>query len=297
MTMRTYNYIKGVVWALALLALSACSDNNGLIADSSSGVKMTFYPALSGKFGTRAIGDASGIDRLTVAVYEGAEAVEKVFSVSEDWNTVQTEGITLTLVEGRPYKLLFWADNSDNTAYALTEDGAVSVDYTDYAGGGFGKMEELDAFYGVSYISTGAANGGTRQIVLTRPFAQLNFADKGTEPMDGCQAAVTFHSIPTVFNPFTGEVSLTDAGNDGDEVTFLFDDFPEEPLVVDGTACRYMSSNYLFAPATGNVPVSVTFELWQGGDVVNRLEFNGDKAIPLEMNTKTNVIGMLLKNM
>ena len=291
--------LKGMAGALAFLALAACSHNETPLSAGDEPVSVTFLPALCDGLDTRAMGDATGIDQLTVAVYEGSETLSQAFTVSEDWETVQKEGITLTLVEGRSYQILFWAADKECSAYALTEDGTVSVDYTAYTEGGFARMEEMDAFYATSYIEAGKTPGRPTQIELTRPFAKLNFADKGTATLQGvCRAVVTFHSYPTAFRPFTGEVILTEATRAEDEVTFRFADFPAETLTVDGEACRYVASNYLFAPAGGTTTVTATFELQRiaDGTVINRLEFKDENALLLEQNKKTNVVGTLNNN-
>lgn len=291
--------LKGMAGALAFLALAACSHNETPLSAGDEPVSVTFLPALCDGLPTRAMGDATGIDQLTVAVYEGSETLSQAFTVSEQWETVQKEGITLTLVEGRPYQILFWATDKDCTAYTLTKDGTVSVDYSDYTEEGFARMEEMDAFYATSYIEAGKIPARPTQIELTRPFAKLNFADNSTASLQGVRrAVVTFHSYPTAFRPFTGEVVLTEATRAEDEVTFSFTDFPDEPLTVEGETYHYVSGNYLFAPAGGTTTVAATFELQQvaDGTVINRLEFRDENALLLEQNKKTNVVGTLNNN-
>ena len=41
----------------------------------------------------------------------------------------------------------------NGSAYELTENGTVTVDYNDYLDGGFAKMEELDAFCATSSVT------------------------------------------------------------------------------------------------------------------------------------------------
>lgn len=293
--MKSYRHITSLILAFVILSFSACSNDDYLLPEDGKNVSVTFRPTLGGDLNTRAIGDASSIDRLQVVVYEGSVTLSKTFSFSEQWYNVERNGITLTLIEGRSYKILFWADDEDNSVYTLTDEGKVSVNYTDYVNGGFSKMEEMDAFYGVvSEITVGSQkieDKGT--ITLTRPLAQLNFADNTTNPQQGThKAVVTFHSIPKSFNPFSGEVSLSDT----EDVTFTFTDFPEENLNLNGTPNYYVSCNYLFAPTTGTISVSATLDLQQSdGTSINKFEFKGDKAIALENNKKTNVLGAIVQ--
>ena len=288
--MKPYQYIISLVLAFAVLSLSTCSNDDYLLQTEGENVSITFRPTLGGELSTRAIGDAAGIDRLTVAVYEGSQALSKKFSFSEDWDIVQRDGIALTLIEGRSYTILFWAENGGNSAYTITDDGRITVNYDNYIEEGFAKMEEMDAFFGTSSITVGTQkveDNGT--ITLSRPLAQLNFADNATQPKMGThKAVVTFHSIATAFNPFTGTVEMSDT-----DKTFVFTDFPKETLSVEGSTYYYLSSNYLFAPQTGTINISATIDLQNtDGTSIKTIELSG---ITLEKNKKTNVTGSIIQ--
>ena len=288
--MKPYQYIISLVLAFAVLSLSTCSNDDYLLQTEGENVSITFRPTLGGELSTRAIGDAAGIDRLTVAVYEGSQALSKKFSFSEDWDIVQRDGIALTLIEGRSYTILFWAENGGNSAYTITDDGRITENYDNYIEEGFAKMEEMDAFFGTSSITVGTQkveDNGT--ITLSRPLAQLNFADNATQPKMGThKAVVTFHSIATAFNPFTGTVEMSDT-----DKTFVFTDIPKETLWVEGSTYYYLSSNYLFAPQTGTINISATIDLQNtDGTSIKTIELSG---ITLEKNKKTNVTGSIIQ--
>ena len=288
--MKPYQYIRSLILALAILSLSACSNDDYLLQTEGESVSITFRPTLGSELSTRAIGDATGIDRLTVAVYEGTQTLSKKFSFSEDWEIVKRNGIALTLIEGHSYKILFWAENSENSAYTITDNGRIIVDYDDYINGGFAKMEEMDAFLGISSITVGSQkveNNG--EIKLSRPLAQLNFADNATQPEVGThKTIVTFHSIASSFNPFTGAVEMSNT-----DQAFVFTDFPTETLMVEGSTYYYLSSNYLFAPQTGTVNISATIDVQNtDGTSIKTIELSG---ITLEKNKKTNVTGSIVQ--
>ena len=288
--MKPYQYIRSLILAFAVLSLSACSNDDYLLQTEGESVSITFRPTLGSELNTRAIGDATGIDCLTVAVYEGTQTLSKKFSFSEEWDIVKRNGIALTLIEGHSYKILFWAENSENSAYNITDDGRVVVDYDDYINGGFAKMEEMDAFFGISSITVGSQkveNNG--EIKLSRPLAQLNFADNATQPEIGThKTIVTFHSIASSFNPFTGAVEMSNT-----DQAFVFTDFPTETLMVEGSTYYYLSSNYLFAPQTGTVNISATIDVQNtDGTSIKTIELSG---ITLEKNKKTNVTGSIVQ--
>ena len=290
--MKIYRYIGYLFFAFAASIMSACTDED-MLGQSGDSVNITFRPSLGGELNTRAIGDATGIDQLVVAVYEGNGTLSKTFSYSEDWNTVQQDGITLSLIEGRTYNIIFWAQDADNKAYSLTYDGKISVNYEEYLNDGFSQMEQLDAFYATATVTVGAQkveDKGT--IYLTRPLAQVNFADNTTKPVQEThKAVVTFHRFPSSFDPFSGMVTMSES-----DMSFIFKDFPEEEtLNINNSSYYYVASNYLFAPAEGTTSIEATLDLQQiDGTSINTFEFSGEKAITLEKNKKTNVLGAIV---
>lgn len=308
--MQSHHYTKYIVLVCAALMSFACSHDELLQPTDSVKSSLTFHPTLGGALDTRAIGDATGIDQLIVGVYEGSGTLSKKLSYSDSWTNVQANGITLSLIEGRTYKLVFWAQHSSNTAYELTDDGQITVDYTDYLNGGFAKMEELDAFCATATVTVGASPNEQKTITLSRPLAQLNFADKTTQPDPAAhRSIVTFHSIPTALNPFTDAVTMTNAEDDGDDLAFTFADYDHlqnngtvETLPVEDengivSNYYYVSCNYLLAPATStNSKVAVTLEMQQpDGIPIQQFEFKDDKAIVIERNKKTNAFGALVQ--
>lgn len=277
-----------------VLSFSACSNDDYLQQTMGENVSVTFRPTLNGELNTRSIGDATGIDRLTVAVYEGSQTLSKKFSFTEDWDIAQRNGITLTLIEGHSYKILFWAEDSENSAYNLTNDGKITVDYGDYINGGFTKMEEMDTFCGTSSITVGEQKNESKQIKLYRPLAQINFADNTTMPISGThKAIVTYYGLPTSFNPFTGEIEMSE-----NDITFTFEDFPVETLSANVNGSEntyyYISSNYVFAPQVGTIAtIKATLDLQNvDGTSIKEVELDD---ITIEQNKKTNILGSIVQ--
>lgn len=286
--------LKHSIWGILTVLFAVCcvSEEESLLQEKNS-VEVAFRPCLDEGLPTRVIGDATNIDQLRVAVYEGDR---HIYTITESWNYVQQNGISLNLMEGLTYKILFWAQDKDNTAYSFKGDGTIAVDYSNYTKRGHAVMEELDAFYAVTTVVAGSKTAGDNYIVLSRPLAQLNFADDAIRPENGShKAIITFHSIPSYFNPFSGEVKMTDTVDGSDDITFSFTDFPEELLYSEGKQYHYISCNYLLAPADGFADVAVTFEIQKDGEQINRFEFKGKKAIIIERNKKTNVLGSIVQ--
>ena len=292
--MNISRHIQYMLLALIATIAVGCSEDV-IIADiDGESVDVTFHPSLEAEPQSRAIGKAERINEILVGVYENGTFR---FSLTESWTEAKNNGIKVSLIEGRTYQVLFWAQDSQNTAYALSPDGNITINYDDYTNGGFSKMEELDAFYFVDKVTVGAAKVENRTIVLSRPLAQLNFADNTTRPESGVhRAEITFANIPTAFNPLNGTITTASLSDPADDVTFRFDDFTQETLTVDGVDYYYLTSNYLFAPASEST-IEATFNLMPaaGGNPIKSLEFKGSEAITLKANCKTNVLGSMVQ--
>ena len=292
--MNISRHIQYMLLALIATIAVGCSEDDIIANIDGESVDVTFLPSLDAEPQSRAIGKAERIDEILVGVYENGTFR---FSLTESWTEAKNNGIKVSLIEGRTYQVLFWAQDSQNTAYALSPDGNITINYDDYTNGGFSKMEELDAFYFVDKVTVGAAKVENRTIVLSRPLAQLNFADKTTRPESGVhRAEITFANIPTVFNPLNGTITTASLSDPADDVTFRFDDFTQETLTVDGVDYYYLTSNYLFAPASEST-IEATFNLMPaaGGNPIKSLEFKGSEAITLKANCKTNVLGSMVQ--
>ncbi len=283
--MKLFRYTYNIIAILTLFALFACTEKDNIFAEGGESVTVTFRPTIAHETNTRAIGDATGIDQLVVAVYEGEDVLSQKLYIEKDWTIAERDGVqlTLTLLEGHKYNVLFWAQNQ-NSAYTIEEDGKISVDYTNYRNGGFAKMEQMDAFCGTSTITVGSQPNKAEKITLARPLAQLNFADNATAPAKGThKAVVTLTKAPTAYNPFAETVETS-----AEDVTFTFTDFPNETLSSNGNEYYYLSCNYLFAP----VEVDITFELQNmDGSTLNSYEFSN---VEIASNKKTNVYGSIV---
>ncbi|MEE1365242.1 MAG: DUF6562 domain-containing protein, partial [Muribaculaceae bacterium] len=282
--MKSIRYIQSTLIALMVLATTSCADD---ILPLGGGDEMvvTFRPTISNTM-TRSIGDGSKINELVVGVY--SDSGEKlIFTQEMEWNVAKEDDVNLTLIEGRKYKILFWAQCSDNSAYEVTNNG-ITVNYADYCDGGFAKMEELDAFCATATVTVGSLKIEDKgDISLSRPLAQVNFADNTTSPTPGShKAVVTFTNVPTAFNPFTRKVTMSDAS-----CTFTFTDFPTEPLMVDGATYYYVTDNYFFAPAS----IGATLDLQNADGTSIKTVVLTDGAIALEANKKTNVLGSIVQ--
>lgn len=273
--------------ALALPLFVCCSEDNPETVGNGDAATLVFRARLDTGIESRAISDGTTADRLLVAVYEGETAITETFRREYALNDAMTDGIELRLLSGHDYKVLFWAYDADNTAYTISGQGVITADYTGYLDGGFAKAEQLDAFYAVSSVTV--SGSVAEDITLTRPFAQLNFADNATQPAAGAHyAEIVFDNLATSFDPFKG----TGSGETG-PVTFTFADFTSETLESGGSTYYYVATHYLFVPESGNVSAICRLKQAGSGTVITEHTL---PAIAVSANKRTNVLGTIVSS-
>lgn len=290
--------IKHIIYilfaAMTSYFVASCTENDIFVGGGNEEMVVRFRPMFERNIQTRTIGDGTGIDQLVVAVFEdatdelGNQILKFQYDQTYTWNEANNNGVNLTLINDRKYSIVFWAQNSQNTAYSISEEGWIKADYTDYLNGGFTRMEELDAFCTTHTITLTGVPQEPKELILTRRLAQLNMADDTTEPIPGQHVAkITYKKIPTAYNPFTdkgveGEVEET--------MTFSFTDFPDEALESKGKTYHYVTSNYLFLPITGTIDLD--YELSDGGETIQTISF---KNVELKGNQRTNITGTVVQ--
>lgn len=283
-----------------MLLATSCSDDEPETASSGNEVQVTFSLGLEGQIATRAISDGSGADKLVYAVFDKdgkrISTISRVEKTSVTFPTTET----LTLAKGQTYKVAFWAQDEDCSAYTVDDNMNVAVNYT-----GVNNDETRDAFFKTETITV---TGSTSvNVVLKRPFAQINV---GVETDDWKAAvasgvtieksSVTIKNAATKINLVTGEVS------DPAEVTYSLAAIPTENLSVDANGdgtketYKWLSMSYILvndgsdngaAKATLE-GVKFTFNPKNGNDIT--LEDGGLNSVPVQRNWRTNILGKLL---
>lgn len=282
------NHITHILLAAIVLPLLAGCSEDGFEQTVGNGdaATITYRAKLDTDIKSRAISDGNTVDKLLIAVYESETDPVETYRTVCPLSDALTEGVGLRLLSGHSYKVLFWAYDEDNTAYTVSDRGVITADYSGYLNGGFAKMEQLDAFCAVSSVTV--SGNKAESIILTRPFAQLNFADNATQPVAGThQSEILFDNIALSFNPFTG-MSI------GEEVekTFTFTDFTDETLESDGATYYYIATNYLFVPASGTVSATCRLKQAGNGTVITEHTL---PSIAIAANKRTNVLGTIVQ--
>lgn len=283
--MKTLKYLAAA--ALTLLAVSCNKEQVAEVPDGQM-VDVTFTAALPGEMATKAIGDGQTAKKLYVSVYENDDAKTKLeLDKTATFTDLKTQ-VTFSLVKGKTYNFVFWAQAAEGAPYDVTDLKNIKISYE----GAEANDEKRDAFYATRKELK--VNGAlTETIKLYRPFAQVNF---GTADYDAAVAAgvkpvksvFTATDVATVFDTFEAE------GKEAkDVVTFTESALPGETLVTKAGDYKWMTMNYILpmgkqdAKHISNVAAEFIPET---GITVKA----SSPQTPVQNNYRTNILGNLL---
>ena len=283
--MKTFKYL-----AAAALTLLAVSCNKEYVAEVPDGqmVDVTFTAALPGEMATKAIGDGQTAKNLYVSVYENdAEKTKLDLDKTATFTDLKTQ-VTFSLVKGKTYNFVFWAQAAEGAPYDVTDLKNIKISYE----GAEANDEKRDAFYATRKELK--VNGAlTETIKLYRPFAQVNF---GTADYDAAVAAgvkpvksvFTATDVATVFDTFEAE------GKEAkDVVTFTESALPGETLVTKAGDYKWMTMNYIIPVGKqGEKHISNVTAEFVTEDGVS-VTASAPQA-PVQNNYRTNIVGDLL---
>lgn len=288
--MKTLKYLAAA--ALTLLAVSCNKEQMTEVPDGQM-VDVTFTAALPGEMATKALGDGQTAKNLYVSVYENDDEKTHLGDLDKTakFTDLKTQ-VTFSLVKGKTYNFVFWAQAEGATCYDIDDLKNIKISYE----GAVANDEKRDAFYATRKELK--VNGAlTETIKLYRPFAQVNFgtadlleaAAAGFVPK---QSVFTATDVANVFDTFNAEGKVE--GLATDKVTFAAAKIPAEPLVIkDGTKYAWMTMNYIIPVGKqGEKHISnVTAEFVPAtGDAITA----SSPQTPVQNNYRTNILGNLL---
>lgn len=274
--------LSGSLAFLAIFLLSVgCSSDEYSFGSGGEEVDVCFSAIVDQDARSRAIGDAEGLDRLTVVAVPvgGGKAVRREM----DWSVAESDGVDLRLVRGIPYRILFWADK-DRSLYTIGDDASVTLNINllsrASADGGFAMMEKLDAFS--EYREYTAKANSVTTVTLRRPVGQLTLGAE-VKPEPGTHSAtISIDNFPASFSFARGEVTATEG------MSLTYTDFPDEPIAgPDGKNYYPVATCFLF-PGT----YSVSYALEANGNQLIARDFAGT---PVRANYLTNILGDIVE--
>ncbi len=278
---------KSFFFALAAagLALASCSNEIEAPAAGKGDVAVTFSTALPYSINSRAYADGTTAKNLYYAVYKAGETAPVLENVTEgdvpQFIDLETT-LTLNLVSGQAYDIVFWAAADNDTHYSFDPATAtVTAKYADAKA----QDEAFDAFYAKeSFTVTGSA---ARSVTLHRPFSQLNIgtSDLANSLVDVANTGVTVSGVYSQFDLLAGDVT-----GEAADVEFALAAIPaDESFPVQPEKYEYVAMNYVLVSATDTELHTVTFA-HDNTSGTNPRTFDN---VPLKPNYRTNIFGAL----
>ena len=274
--------------AIASLLMLGTSCSSEEVAPMTGESTVTLSVTLPDGIQSRAFGDGTTADSLTMLVLDGETALPVFTSadptvLSTDINL--TKQVTLRLAAGKTYKVVCWAA-AEGAPY--TFDPATRTVTANYEGALTGD-EKLDAFYAAQDITV--TGNTTETVKLYRPFAQLNIGtnDLAAAKAAGFDAKTVKVTVPTYksLNLVTGAVETGDpvAVSFGEGALPTGETFPK-------TGYDYLAMNYLLMSADKQL-VDLEFTVKAADGSIRTLPVS---AVPVQRNYRTNIYGSLLTN-
>lgn len=283
--MKIFKYLAAA--ALTLLAVSCNKEQVTEVPDGQT-VDVTFTAALPGEMATKALGDGQTAKTLYVSVYENDDAKTKLeLDKTATFTDLKTQ-VTFSLVKGKTYNFVFWAQAAEGAPYDVTDLKNIKISYE----GAEANDEKRDAFYATRKELK--VNGAlTETIKLYRPFAQVNFGTAdyeaavaaGVEPV---KSVFTATDVATVFDTFEAE------GKEAkDVVTFTESALPGETLVTKAGDYKWMTMNYILPMGKQDAKhiSNVTAEFIPETGITVKAS---SPQTPVQNNYRTNILGNLL---
>lgn len=272
------------VFAFFAMVMSACSDDEPNAKPNVEPQEQDVVFVIETPEITTRAGEGELATKLYAAVY------------SEDWteefSNIRVEGnidlqtsphVSFRLVVGKCYNIVFWtmAENAPYTLNYAQKRMELNLEQL------LSNNERNDAFFHVerSYVVSGTSS---KNVVLKRPFAQLNIATKDWAEAVAAGANITKSSLTIDAHKW---LSFVDGkvSSELQKVTYAMNLLPEESLTVNGETYTYLSLNYLLAG--DKELLDCRFSTDGATPIVREWE-----NIPLQRNYRTNILGNILSS-
>lgn len=278
--------------AVASVSMMSCTKNSDFETLGDEAI-MSFSIEIESQIDKRAISDGNSVDCLMYAIFNGEGTELVVSKVTEENMTDLINGgsFSVSLPKGHTYKAVFWAQNSDCTAYTVSDDMKVTVNYD-----GYNNDESRDAFFG-STKAFKLSKDSFMEVVLKRPFAQVNVGTYPSEMEYVKELGIDIKESSATISGVADCINLLDGSVEGcTDVTFKASVLPAEKLYVDvdnndvKEVYEYLSMCYVLADRD-RTSHSMSFEFVdENGEGVGIPEIS---SVPLIRNWRSNILGWL----
>ena len=278
-------YFLSIVALAGMLFATSCQES--LVEPQMEG-PTTFTVQLPDAMGTKAIGDASSVNTLYVAVYNEASSTATAISKVRTNIDNGEATVELNLIQGVAYDIVFWAQKSES--YVNSDSDLITIDVNK----DFDNSEDGAVFY--AYVENFVPNGTSNEVTLRRPFAQLNLGtttESLTTAVGPVEVVSTSLQITEVATKF---VTVSGLGEYTATRTLNTSGLVNEDLTVNGTTYKRLSMDYLTL-VDGNktvVDVVATIIVKEGG--IERTIVRELKSVPVMKNVRTNIVGNFISS-
>lgn len=299
-------YLFSSAFLAVAILFTGCSADDPAITTGGEGV--TFKVKLPGNL-SRAYGDApSGIgapnaNHLVVSIFDTDNNYVTNQDIPDAFDGSLEQEVSLKLVKNVKYNIVFWAynDNAKNTPYTYTAStGELEMNYS----GVIANDESYDAFY--SLESEILSDGSTRDVILKRPFAQINIGSNDLEDPTVQYIYSSIYSKLTITDGLYNSVNLL-TSQLGDKLTTpqVFEVKPIPAPLTEGTmfpveGYQNIQMNYLLVgdpdyKTAQKSLIEATLDLgYIVNDVDNPINTLNLSSTPVRTNYRTNIYGALL---
>lgn len=288
---------------LASLALIGCTNDEELpLVEETSTSTVQFALNVEGAVESRAISDGKGADQLMYGVFEKVSDTETKQVITK---TVinNVEGLvgdgyrmSISLLRGKTYQVVFWAQDADCEAYTIGNDMKVDVNYN-----GINNDELRDAFFATQEVSV--TSNSTINVTLKRPFAQINVGAFKTDYEHAKTLGLTVNQSCATIKKVPNQIDLLTGVASGEvDVKYTFGNIPNESLKgvdVDGDKnleiYKWVSMSYILA-SPERTKHEMNFAFINSADETSQILFEAGKEVPAQRNYRTNIVGQVLSS-
>ena len=292
------NFFSFFAASALLLAAVSCSQDEFENGAEGNNAQVSFSVNFEGgtSAATRTISDGKSVDKLVYAVFDATGTKELIKDTKT--NVTYPTTVSVSLAKNQTYQIVFWAQNTDCTAYDTDNLPNVTVSYKNAAA----NDETRDAFF--ASVEKTVTGSFTETVTLKRPFAQLNVGVTDDDWKAAVTSGVEIEKSSVIISEVATSLNLLDGTVSGSQqkVEFALAATPKSAnetldVTIDGEkkSYNYLSMNYLLvnnstdATASSNVDATFTFQPKNGESI--SLDVFG---VTVQRNYRTNIIGRML---
>ena len=295
--------------ATGMLLAASCShaDLDVVTENEFATVSLAVNPSLG--IGTKATAEEFNADKLVYSVYDAnnqlvstlENSINGMFVKENAFATGESERVSLSLLNGATYTVVFWAQNSTCDAYTVTAEAdglKVDIDYT-----GANNDETRDAFYAAQTFTV--ENNAVIDVIMKRPFAQINLAVTQDDWNAALASGINITKSKAVIKNAATSINLLDGSVSGEEVvSYSLADIPSvttkassdvKELVVNDQSYKWLSMSYILTDETKSILDSDGLEFTLVSDSGEEFVVSeGLHNVPVQRNWRTNIVGDVL---